>query len=103
MQLKFALRIRARNGYLGAVTVERAHSNEIEALALARRRGWPEDLRVLLARYPREQWDSNANLGDMARFWLSRHAMFRELSEAIGQHPAQIRAGQIYPDEFARR
>ena len=62
------------------VTIERAHSTEIEALALARRSGWPEDLRVLLDRYPRERWDAHANLGEMARFWLSRHAMFRELS-----------------------
>ncbi|HET9688445.1 MAG TPA: hemerythrin domain-containing protein [Pseudolabrys sp.] len=103
MRRKFALRIRARNGYLGAVTIERAHSTEIEALALARRSGWPDDLRVLLARYPREQWDSHANLGDMARFWLSRHAMFRELSNAIGQITAQFRAGQLPPTEFARQ
>ena len=59
------------------VTIERAHSTEIEAFALARRSGWPEDMRVLLDRYPREQWNAHANLGQMARFWLSRHAMFR--------------------------
>lgn len=64
----------------------------MEALALARRSGWPEDLRVLLARYPREEWDSHANLGDMARFWLSRHTMFRELSGSIGHITAQFRA-----------
>ena len=85
------------------MTIERAHSTEIEALALARRCGWPEDLRVLLARYPRDQLDSHANLGDMARFWLSRHAMFRELSGGIGQITAQFRAGQIPPAEFVRQ
>jgi hypothetical protein len=103
MRRKFALRIRARNGYLGPVTIERAHSTEIEALALARRSGWPEDLCVLLARYPREQWDAHANLGDMARFWLSRHAMFRELSGTIEQITAQFRSGQLQPAEFARQ
>jgi hypothetical protein len=36
MRLKFALRIHARKGYLGAVTIERPHSTEIEALSLAR-------------------------------------------------------------------
>src|SRR5262245_55412259 len=97
MRRKFALRIRARNGYLGAVTIERAHSNEIETLALARRSGWPDDLRVLLARYPREQWDSHANLGDMARFWLSRHALFRELSGGIGLITPHGRAGHVRP------
>jgi hypothetical protein len=103
MRRKFALRIRARNGYLASVTIERAHFNDIEALALARRSGWLEDLRALLARYPREQWDSHANLGDMARFWLSRHAMFRELSGGIGQITVQFRAGQLPPADFARQ
>lgn len=85
------------------MTIERPHSTEMEALALARRSGWPEDLRVLLARYPREQWDSHANLGNMARFWLSRHAMFRELSGAIGHITAQFRAGHLPAGEFARQ
>jgi iron-sulfur cluster repair protein YtfE (RIC family) len=85
------------------VTIERPHSTEIEALALARRSGWPEDLRVLLARYPREQWDAHANLGDMARFWLSRHDMFRELSGTMEQITTQFRAGRLPPAEFARR
>ena len=85
------------------MTIERAHSNEIEALALTRRTGWPENLRVLLERYPRERWDAHANLGEMARFWLSRHAMFRELSETIEQVTQQFRAGKLPPAEFARQ
>jgi len=85
------------------VTIEIPNSADLEALALARRSGWPEDLRVLVARYPREQWDDHPNLGEMARFWLSRHAMFRELSTAIEQIAALFRAGQIPPEEFARQ
>ena len=85
------------------MTIERAHSAEIEALALAHRTGWPEDLRVLLSRYPRETWESHANLGDMARFWLSRHAMFRELSATIEQVTEEFRAGKLPPLEFARQ
>lgn len=85
------------------MTIERARSAEIEALALAHRNGWPEDLRVLLSRYPREKWESHANLGDMARFWLSRHAMFRELSATIEQVTEQFRAGKLPPLEFARQ
>jgi hemerythrin-like domain-containing protein len=85
------------------VTIERPHCTEIEALALARRNGWPEDLRVLIARYPREQWDAHANLGEMARFWLSRHLMFRELSVAIEEIAAQFRAGRLPPIEFTRQ
>jgi len=85
------------------VTLERAHSTEIEALALARRSGWPEDMRVLLDRYPREKWEAHANLGEMARFWLSRHAMFRELSATIEKVTEQFRAGRLPPIEFSRQ
>jgi hemerythrin-like domain-containing protein len=85
------------------VTVEIPNSADLDALALARRSGWPEDLRVLVGRYPREQWDTHPNLGEMARFWLSRHAMFRELSSAIEQLAALLRAGRLPPEEFARQ
>jgi hemerythrin-like domain-containing protein len=79
------------------------NSADLDALALARRSGWPDDLRVLLARFPREQWNVHPNLGEMARFWLSRHAMFRELSGAIEQIAALFRAGKLPPEEFARK
>lgn len=76
---------------------------DTDTLALARRSGWPEDLRVLVARYPREQWDGHDNLGEMARFWLSRHAMFRELAGMIEAITAQFRAGALGPAEFPRQ
>jgi hypothetical protein len=82
--------------------IEKPRSEEVEALDLARRSGWPDDLRVLIARYPREQWDAHPNLGEMARFWLSRHVMFRELSAAIEQVTAQFRAQVLQPAEFAQ-
>lgn len=85
------------------MTIEIPNSADLDALALARRSGWPENLRVLVARYPREQWDAHPNLGEMARFWLSRHAMFRELSDAIEQIAALFRAGKLPPEEFARQ
>src|SRR4029078_12261129 len=84
------------------VTIEIPNSADLDALALARRSGWPENLRVLVAPYPREQWNTHPNLGEMARFWLSRHAMFRELSDAIEQIAAHFRAGKLPPQEFAR-
>jgi len=85
------------------VTIEKAQSADVEVLGLARRSGWPDELRVLIARYPREQWDAHANLGEMARFWLSRHAMFRELSIAIEQISARFRAEALQPAEFTRQ
>ena len=85
------------------MTIEIPNSADLGALALACRSGWPEDLRFLVARYPREEWDGHPNLGEMARFWLSRHAMFRELSTAIEQIATLFRAGKLLPEEFARQ
>ena len=85
------------------MTIERPHSADLEALALARRIGWPDDMRVLIERYPREVWNAHANLGEMARFWLSRHTMFRELATTIDDITTQFRAGQLPPAEFARQ
>ena len=46
--------------------IEPPSPSDAETLDLARRNGWPEDMRALIARYPREQWDGHANLGEMA-------------------------------------
>jgi hemerythrin-like domain-containing protein len=82
--------------------IEPPTSADHDALDLARRSGWPDDLRVLIAHYPREQWAGHANLGEMARFWLSRHAMFRELSGMIEDIAERFRAGELAPTEFPR-
>lgn len=85
------------------MTVETPNNADLDALALASRSGWPEDLRVLIARYPREQWRGHANLGGMARFWLSRHDMFRELAGMIRAIETQFRDGTLAPAEFPRQ
>jgi len=82
------------------MSIELPTATEAETLALAGRSGWPAALKALLERYPREQWQGHANLGEMARFWLSRHDMFRELAEAIAGIDAAFRAGKIPPAEF---
>jgi iron-sulfur cluster repair protein YtfE (RIC family) len=73
-----------------------------DPLALATRNGWPEEMRVLVSRYPRECWQAHANLGGMARFWLSRHAMFRELSGMLGTIERDFRAGTLKAPDFPR-
>ena len=85
------------------MTIATPSPTDTETLELARRSGWPADLRVLLARFPREQWQGHANLGAMARFWLSRHAMFRELSTAIEDVSTQFRSGAMAATEFPRQ
>jgi hypothetical protein len=64
------------------------------------RPGWPVDLRILLDRYPREQWMAHANLGQMARFWLDRHNMFRDLGEALADATTKFREETVTPHEF---
>jgi len=100
---RFALRICARNGYVAAMSIEIPTTDDTDALALASRSGWPESLRVLLAKYPREQWQRHANLGEMARFWLSRHDMFRELAAMIREIETEFREGRLPAAEFPRQ
>lgn len=70
-------------------------------VALDTRTGLPDDLKHLIARYPRDVWTSHANLGEMAQFWLSRHAMFRELGTAIDEAGAHFRNDRVGAREFA--
>lgn len=72
-------------------------------LALDTRAGWPADLRLLIQRYPRESWTGHANLGEMARFWLQRHDMFREIAEGLEQANAAFRAGTATADDLRAR
>jgi len=84
------------------MTIKPATPSDAAALALAEREGWPPELRALVERYPRDTWQSHENLGGMAQFWLSRHAMFRELSASIAQGTARFQDGQTPAADFAR-
>lgn len=66
------------------------------------RTGLPEDLRELLARYPRSDWGHHANLGAMAQFWLQRHAMFREFGAMLQNSVGDWREGRIETEAFVR-
>ena len=59
------------------------------------RPGLPADLRYLLEKYPRETWDGHANIEGTARFWLSRHDMFRELGGALTEALNEEREGRL--------
>src|SRR5438045_524547 len=69
-------------------------------LALERRAGWPAALRLLSERYPRETWQTHANLGAMARFWLQRHDMFRSIATALTEATAGYRDGTVSATDF---
>ncbi len=64
------------------------------------RTGWPDDLKVLIARYPREVWQGHVNLGELARFWLSIHDGFRRSGFALAKGAADFREGRMAPAEY---
>ena len=70
------------------------------SLDLDRRTGWPADLRRLLDRHPRSTWPGHPNLGALCRFWLERHAMFRELAQALHQGTAELGEGRLEAGAF---
>lgn len=69
---------------------------------LITRQGLPQDLLYLVKKYPRETWQSHANIGGMAGFWLQRHDMFRELGRLLGGGIADYREGRRDGRDFAR-
>ena len=69
-------------------------------LDLDTRQGWPDDLRLFLDRFPREVWPSHANLGEMARFWLSIHNGFRDLGGTLQTATSDLREGLVTPERF---
>jgi len=71
--------------------------------ALEQRSGLPEDLRFLVAKYPREAWHAHPNISGMAGFWLQRHAMFREMGTLLTGIIGDYREGWASADAFARQ
>lgn len=72
------------------------------SLALMSRTGLPEDLKVLYAKYPREDWNGVHTLGQMGSFWIQRHDMFRELGGALVDSVDRLKEGEIEAETFAR-
>ena len=52
-------------------------------LDLKTREGLPEALRLLLADFPRDEWQHHANFAGLVAFWLDRHMMFRRLCDML--------------------
>lgn len=70
-------------------------------LNLTERTGLPPELRFLLDRFPRNEWQTHDNLGATAQFWLQRHDMFRELGGMLSAGMTDYREGKASAGEFA--
>lgn len=67
--------------------------------ALGRRQGWPAELLFLRDRHPRAGWNG-ARLGDLAEFWLAKHASLRALGARIAAAGTDWREGRLDIDAF---
>jgi hemerythrin-like domain-containing protein len=63
------------------------------------RTGWPDELKTLLERYPRDSWRAQGN--DMTSFWLDKHDYFRNQANAMSEMATRFRNDQVPPMEFA--
>jgi hemerythrin-like domain-containing protein len=74
-----------------------------DPLALGNRDALPDALRVLAAAYPRMDWERHPNFGEMIRFWMQRHAMFRQLLYLLKSDAEAALSGQMEATAHAKR
>ncbi len=63
------------------------------------RTGWPDELKSLLNRFPRDSWRANGN--SMTEFWLDKHDYFRNQAAAMSEMATRFRNDRIEPAQFA--
>lgn len=61
----------------------------------------PENMRALLAEYPRSGWRSHPNFRQATKNWLRAHRMFRRLAALIHREIKVYLAGDLESNEFA--
>ncbi len=61
----------------------------------------PADFRVLLNKYPRSEWGTVHEIGDLGLFWLERHDGFRNMATALEAATNRALEGEMAPQEFA--
>jgi hemerythrin-like domain-containing protein len=62
------------------------------------RRGWPEELCIVLKDHPRETWKGTRS--EMARFWIGKHDYLRRQSDALQSANDDYRAQRASPMQF---
>lgn len=72
-------------------------------LSLDERNGLPDALRVLLADYPRDLWQSDRNFHGLVSFWLERHLMFRQVLTHLRKEGEAFLDGRTDPQRHGAR
>lgn len=70
---------------------------------LLSRAALPEELRALLAEYPRAGWPEHGNFAGLVAFWLDRHGMFRQLCQVMGRDAEEAVDGRLEEAALRRR
>jgi iron-sulfur cluster repair protein YtfE (RIC family) len=71
--------------------------------SLDTRAGLPEELRFLLADYPREAWESDPHFSGLVAFWLQMHQGFRKGLALMQDDAQQLLDAKLDPKTFAHR
>ena len=70
---------------------------------LESRTALPDPLRLLLAEFPRADWQSHDNFDGLVAFWLDRHLAFRQMTADMQSQTQALLDGRIDPQVFAGR
>jgi hemerythrin-like domain-containing protein len=73
----------------------------LDPLHLETRAKLPDDLRYLVEKYPRGEWQAHDNIRGMAGFWLQRHDMFRDMGGLLTAAIGDYREGRKDAKQFA--
>lgn len=74
-------------------------SRDLSGLDIDSRTGWPDELRVLLEKFPRDSWRSRPS--PVAQFWLDKHDWFRHQCSALKSAGDDYREGRSEAMVFA--
>lgn len=72
-------------------------------LDLGKREGLPDALRVLMADFPRDEWQAHAHFAGLVAFWLDRHMMFRQLCDVLKTDAEAAQDGRLAQQQLAPR
>jgi len=63
----------------------------------------PDEMRLLLTDYPRDNWEAHPGFREKTRGWLRAHQGFRQLAELVRGDTQTYLDKEIAPDDFAAR
>ena len=71
------------------------------SLDLDHRKQWPDELQVLLKKFPRNSWKKQSS--SLSRFWLDKHDEFRYQARLLNDITLKYREQKVDGPEFVKR